>query len=217
MEKSIENIWSQGFLDEGALVAPKINKLYEAKSIHTIETFKRIYHKNYWFIWGLLLVNAVGAYVFTNIYLAIVMGGMFVPILVLSKKQITFMNAIDTTQSSYDYLKSFDGWLQKMIHDFWVIYRFFYPLYFLCMVAFLGLMNTGEEGQHIPMVYRILNSDQVFKMGGVPVIWVSVILLITAVIAFFSKRIYMVDIRLVYGRLMDRMENMITEMEELRA
>ncbi|MGB0391596.1 MAG: hypothetical protein ACPGRC_09955 [Salibacteraceae bacterium] len=216
MEKSIENIWNHGFLEEGALVAPKINKLYEAKSISTIDKFKSMYHKNYWFIWILLLVNAFGSYAFTNIYLAVIMGGLFVPILVLSKKQIAIMDAIDPSQSSYQYLKSFDDWLQKMINDFWVVYRFFYPLYFLCMVAFLGLMETGDEGEHIPMVYRILESDQVFKVGGIPVIWVSVILLITGVIAFFSRRIYMVDIRLVYGRLMDKMKTMIHEMEELK-
>jgi len=71
MEKSIEKIWSQGFLDEGALVAPKINKLYEAKSINTIEKFKRMYHKNYWFIWILLLVHGFAAYAITNVYLAL--------------------------------------------------------------------------------------------------------------------------------------------------
>ncbi len=216
MEKSIENIWNQGFLDEGALVAPKINKLYEAKSINTIDTFKSMYHKNYWFIWILLLVNVVGATAFTNIYLGIFMGALFIPILVLSKKQIKVMDAIDPTQSSFDYLKTFNDWLQNMINDFWVVYRFFYPLYFLGMVTFLGLMDTGEDGEHIPMAYRIIDSEMVFKIGGVPVIWVSVILLLTGIIAFFSRPIYMFDIRLVYGRLMDRMQAMIQEMEELK-
>ena len=73
MEKSIENIWNQGFLDEGALLAPKINKLYEAKSINTIDKFRGMYHKNYWFIWVLLFINAVGSFIFTNIYLAVYM------------------------------------------------------------------------------------------------------------------------------------------------
>lgn len=216
MEKSIENIWNQGFLDEGALVVPKINKLYEVKSINTIDTFKSMYHKNYWFIWILLLVNVVGATAFTNIYLGIFMGALFVPILVLSKKQIKVMDSIDPSQSSYDYLKTFNDWLQNMIGDFWVVYRFFYPLYFLCMVTFLGLMDTGEDGEHIPFINRILDSEQVFKIEGVPVIWVSVILLLTGIIAFFSKRIYLFDIRIVYGRLMDRMQIMIQEMNDLR-
>jgi hypothetical protein len=115
------------------------------------------------------------------------------------------------------YLETFNNWLQNMIDDFRIVYRLFYPLYFLGMVAFIGLINTGDEGGHVPLLYRIVNSDQVFKVAGIPVIWLSVILLLTAIVAYFSPRLYMIDIRLVYGRLMDRMENMIKEMEELRA
>ena len=217
MEKSIESIWNQGFLDEGALVAPKINKLYEAKSINTIETFKRMCHKNYWFIWILLLINAIGSFVFTNIYMAIYMSSMFIPILVISRKQIKLMDTLSPNESSFTYLETFNNWLQNMIEDFRIVYRLFYPLYFLGMVGVIGLMDTGDEGEHIPLMNRILESDQVFKVAGIPVIWVSVILLLTGVVAYFSPRLYMVDIRIVYGRLMDRMESLLKEMKELRA
>ncbi|MFT4754149.1 MAG: hypothetical protein ACI9GM_000312 [Salibacteraceae bacterium] len=217
MEKSIENIWNQGFLDEGALVAPKINKLYEAKSINTIDKFRSMCRKNYWFIWLILAVNLVGGYAMANIYLALYMAALFIPTLVLSKKQIKRMDAIDANESSYLYLKTFDNWLQKMIDDFRVVYRFFYPLYFVGMVWFLSSIDTGEAGDYIPFAYRILDSEEVFKIGGIPVIWVSSVLLLTAIIAYFSPKIYMFDIRLVYGRLMDRLSNMLKEMEELRA
>lgn len=217
MEKSIENIWNQGFLDEGALVAPKINKLYEAKSINTIDKFRSMYHKNYWFIWLLLLVNLFGTYVMTNIYLGIYMAALFVPMLVISKKQIKIMDGINPNESSYLYLKTFDGWLQKMIADFRLVYRFFYPLYFIGIVSFLALINTGDDSEHIPFLYRLLQSEQVFKIGGIPVIWVSSVLLLTGIVAYFSPKLYMFDIRIVYGRLMDRLSSMLKEMEELRA
>ncbi len=217
MEKSIEKIWNQGFLDEGALVAPKINKLYEAKSINTIDKFRSMYHKNYWFIWLLLIVHGVGSYAFTNIYIAVFMSVLFVPILVLGKKQIKIMDGIDANQSSYQYLVAFNDWLQKMINDFRIVYRFFYPLYFVGLVSILALMDTGEDGEHISMVSHILTSKQVFMIAGIPVIWLSVIVFLTAVVAYFSPNLFMVDIRLVYGRLMDKMELMLKEMDELRA
>jgi hypothetical protein len=217
MEKSIENIWNQGFLDEGALIAPKINKLYETKSINTIDKFRSMYHKNYWFLWLILAVNLIGGYTMVNIYLGVYMAGLFVPILLLSKKQIKLMDSIDPNESSYLYLKTFDSWLQKMINDFRLVYQFFYPLYFVGMVWFLALMDTNEDGEYISGVNRILDSEQVFKIGGVPVIWVSSILLLTGIIAYFSPKIYMFDIRLVYGRLMDRLDVMMKEMNELRA
>jgi len=46
MEKSIENIWKEGFLKSDALVAPKINDLYNQKSIHIIDKFKRMFKIN---------------------------------------------------------------------------------------------------------------------------------------------------------------------------
>jgi hypothetical protein len=216
MEKSIENIWNQGFLDEGALVVPKINKLYEVKSINTIDKFQSIYRKNYWFLWLLLAVNFIGGSLMVNVYLGLYMAVLFIPMLVLSKKQIKRMDSIDANESSYHYLESFNDWLQKMIDDFRWVYQFFYPLYFIGMVWFLGMMDTGEDGEYIPMANRILESDQVYKIEGIPVIWVGSILLLTAVIAYFSRKIYMFDIRLVYGRLMDRLANMLKEMDELR-
>ena len=46
MEKSIESIWKEGFLDNDALVAPTVNDLYNQKSEHIIEKFKRMFRIN---------------------------------------------------------------------------------------------------------------------------------------------------------------------------
>ena len=46
MEKSIESIWKEGFLDSNAMVAPKLNNLYNKKSIHIIDKFKRMFKIN---------------------------------------------------------------------------------------------------------------------------------------------------------------------------
>ena len=43
MEKSIESIWKEGFLQKNALVVPKLNNLYDKKSIHIIDKFKRMF------------------------------------------------------------------------------------------------------------------------------------------------------------------------------
>ena len=46
MEKSIETIWKEGFLKSDALVAPKLNDLYNQKSKHIIDKFKRMFKIN---------------------------------------------------------------------------------------------------------------------------------------------------------------------------
>ena len=43
MEKSIETIWKEGFMKDDALVAPKLNDLYNQKSANIID--KADYHE----------------------------------------------------------------------------------------------------------------------------------------------------------------------------
>ena len=42
MEKSIEAIWKEGFLEQDALVAPKINELYNQKSSDIVDKMTRM-------------------------------------------------------------------------------------------------------------------------------------------------------------------------------
>ena len=43
MEKSIETIWKQGFISPESLIAPELNNLYNKKSIHLVDKFKRMF------------------------------------------------------------------------------------------------------------------------------------------------------------------------------
>ena len=52
MEKSIESIWKEGFLKDDALVAPKLNDLYNQKSIHLLDKFEKMYKLNLIFLVG---------------------------------------------------------------------------------------------------------------------------------------------------------------------
>ena len=46
MNKSIESIWQEGFLNEDALIAPQVNDLYNQKSRHLIDRFDRKFRNN---------------------------------------------------------------------------------------------------------------------------------------------------------------------------
>ena len=43
MEKSIESIWKEGFVNDDKLIAPKVNDLYNQKSIDHVSKFKKMY------------------------------------------------------------------------------------------------------------------------------------------------------------------------------
>jgi len=46
MNKSIETIWKEGFVDDMALIAPKINDLYNQKSKNLIDNFEHMFAVN---------------------------------------------------------------------------------------------------------------------------------------------------------------------------
>ena len=143
MEKSIENIWKEGFLKNDALVAPKINSLYTRKSIHIIDKFKRMFRAN-------LIAVIIGSFVFLIVSWLLhipVMGVLFfVTLMVLvfiNKRLLNELEKIDQGQNSYQYLKNFSLWIKKQIAINKRLATFLYPV-FLCHLFLVFGLTTQK-------------------------------------------------------------------------
>lgn len=211
MEKSIESIWKQGFLDTNAMVAPKLNNLYNQKSIHIIDKFKRMFKIN---------LNALVAFSFFVLIMSFfvkipVMGVlMFIllnVIVLVNKKLFKGLSTIDKNVSSYEYLKSFDGWMKAQITVNYKMSKFIYPYIFIAMVSGFGFSKPIQE-----TISRILGNHEVYYIYGIPVFWVLAMLIIIVVLAIFGGKIYMWDLKIVYGRVLKKLEELIADMEDLR-
>ena len=108
MDKSIEQIWKNGFLNEDLLI-PKVKSLYNQKSISMVENIINKFKKQ------ILLLIPLGILVFIfNIILdnenAIFWGSISaIPcfgLFLLGKKQLKELKKIDYKSNSYDYLVS---------------------------------------------------------------------------------------------------------------
>ena len=104
MEKSIETIWKEGFLKSDALVAPKLNDLYNQKSTHLVDKYKRMFKIN-------LIAVVVGSFLIlgASIILGIpVMGvGYFIilnAIVIVNRKLLPELEKIDKNVSSYHFI-----------------------------------------------------------------------------------------------------------------
>ncbi len=212
MEKSIESIWKAGFLDHNAMVAPKLNNLYNQKSIHIIDKFKRMFKIN---------LNALVAFSFFVLIMSFfvkipVMGVlMFIllnVIVLVNKKLFKGLNKIDKNVSSYEYLKSFDTWMKAQVAVNYKMSRYIYPYIFIAMVAGFGFSQQFRE-----TLGRIFGSHEVYYLFGIPVFWVLTMVTIIVILAIFGGRIYMWDLKIVYGRIMKKLEELITDMEDLRS
>ena len=217
MEKSIESIWKEGFVNDDKLIAPKVNDLYNQKSIDIVSKFKRMYKIN---VIGIVLFSLIllpVSYVVKMPYMGIMMFFLFNTIIIVNRKIIYALNKIDNSLNSYEYLISFENWTDDLINLNIKLSRFLYPYVFLAM--FLGFW-CGEIGGDIPgdivikgFVSKFPNTPLVF---GFPLIFIAILLFVMLFLALVGGRIGKWDFNLGYGRIMRRLKTMIKDMEELK-
>ena len=217
MEKSIEDIWKQGFLNNDALVAPKINNLYNQKSIHVIDKFKRMFK-----------INLIAAIAFSFIFLIIsflngvpIMGVIFfvtlAVLVIINKMLLNDLERIDKGLSIYEYLNKFNQWVKKQVAINKRMSRFLYPLFFMSIV--IGFWFNDAEG--VPLGERLVGEilygfPDIYMIYGIPLIVIVVILLIVGLLALFGGRIYLWDLNLIYGRVLKKLAKLMADIEELK-
>lgn len=209
MEKSIEIIWKEGFLKSDALVAPKLNDLYNQKSMHLIDKFKRMFKIN---------LNAIvmGSLLFLALSFSIgipIMGVGFFLILsiivVVNKRLSRGLAKIDKSESSYHYLRAFNDWVKKQASVNRKMARFYYPLFFLSLT--FGFWYANFDGKQLgdELMNKLgLNYPESYLFFGVGIIAV--------LLAYFGGKIYDFDFKFVYGHVQNKLEEIIADMEELR-
>jgi hypothetical protein len=218
MEKSIENIWKEGFLKSDALVAPKINNLYNQKSIHIIDKFKRMFKINL-----IAIIVFSFAFLIISFFVGIPITGIifFVTLSVLvfiNKKLLNDLDKIDLGISSYQYLKTFNRWINKQIAINKKMSRFLYPIIFISLI--LGFWFKDAEG--MPLGERLVDEilkgfPDIYLIFGIPLIGIVIMILILVLLAYFGGRIYKWDLNLVYGRIFKKLEELMTDIESLRS
>jgi hypothetical protein len=208
MEKSIENIWKEGFLSKDSLIVPKVNNLYTQKSKHIIDKITRMFKKNLVAIfWGSLLFMII------SFFIGIPVAGIMLFIIsniivVINKKLQKESFEIDVKADCYQYIKSFDRWLKNQLDINAKMAKVYYPLIFLSVV--IGFWYSD-------FIKNIIEQpNQIYLVKGVPIFWLSGALLISAILYLTGEKLYRWDINIVYGRVFKKLEELLLDMEELR-
>ena len=218
MEKSIEDIWKEGFLKSDALVVPKTNNLYSKKSIHIIDKFKRMFKINLIAIVAFSFVFLIVSFI-VGIPITGVMFFVTLSVLVfINKKLLNGLDRIDKGVSSYQYLKTFNEWIKKQISINKKISRFLYPIIFMSMI--LGFWFKDAEG--MPLGERLVNEvligfPDIYLIYGIPLIGIVIVFIILMLLAYFGDRIYKWDLNIVYGRVFKKLDELMTDIESLRS
>lgn len=210
MEKSIENIWKNGFLKGEALVAPKVNDLYNRKSVHITDKFIRMFRTNIWMIIAASTVLWIASY-----FAGALIAGSIVLIMMLfiaytAIAEMKALEKVDKGQNSYTYLKSFKSWIEQSIERYGKMYRVIYPA--LILTFYFGIWFSDIFSGIREKVVESSN-DLIF---GVHLYSTIPILIGAAVMSFFAKTIHREDVKAIYGGIIKKLDDAIAEMEELR-
>lgn len=218
MEKSIENIWKEGFQKNDALTAPKIDNLYNQRSIHIIDKFRRMFRIN-------LISIVVGSLVFLIVswFLHIpVMGALFfITLMVLvfiNKRLLNDLERIDKGQNSYQYLKDFSRWIKKKIAINRRIATFIYPVFFMSFILGFWFNNAEDIYLGERLVTKILHVfPDTYLVFGVPLFGIVIAILIMAFLAWYGGKIYLWDLNVIYGRVLKKLDELLSDLESLRS
>ena len=218
MEKSIESIWKEGFLKSDVLIAPKLNNLYSQKSKHIIDKFKRMFKMN-------LILIVIGSFIVLGAsfaggvpYLGVPMFLILNVLVIINKKLLNTLMLIDKSTNSYDYLMSFDTWLKSQVSINKKFSRFLYPFVFLSIVVgFWMKIVEGQRAGDLAINKLLLAYPDLNLLFGIPIIGIIGVLVIVGILILLGGRIYEWDLKIVYGRVFNKLDEIIADIKELRA
>ncbi len=209
MEKSIESIWKEGFLNAESLVAPKVNNLYDKKSLHLTAKFRKMFLNN---IRGILIISSllfIASFFAGAIIAGSVIWAMMLYVSYTAYREMKDLEKIDKGQSSYLFLKSFKGWIDNSIERYGKMYRVVYPTFVLAFYFGLWFSDSLAEVRQ-----KVSEKSELFF--GLHLGTTILVLTLALLMSVFSKAIHRRDVKAIYGGILKKLDTSIAEMEELR-
>lgn len=218
MGNSIEKIWKEGFLKSDALIAPKLNNLYTQKSKHIIDKFNNMFRINIIAIVAGSLLVIPFTYWNGIPYLGVFMFFILNTLAYINYKLWKSLDKVDKNVNSFQYLKSFDEWMKKQKSINRKFARIMYPAFFTVMILSIWL---GDFGGTIPgqeLINEIIsNYPDTLLIFGLPAYGLIGFIIIIVILIIFGGKIYNLDVNLVYGRIFTKLDELVSDIEELRA
>lgn len=212
MEKSIEQIWKAGFLDNKALVAPKVNDLYTRKSEHIIEKFTRMFRFNLKAIVVGGVMGLGGLFMLQLPITGVVFFITLAAVFVVNRRVLNNLEKVDKSLTSYDYLVLFDKWLKDQVYMNARMAKVYYPFIFIGSAMGLWLSEHG------PRIYEWISGPSTggWQINGIPAAWLFPVAVITFLLWHFGDRLYRMELNAFYGRVMTKLDELLADIETLR-
>ncbi|WNW03015.1 hypothetical protein RRF68_06350 [Tenacibaculum sp. HL-MS23] len=204
MEKSIEKIWNEAFIKEEALIAPKINNLYNQKSKSVISKIKRAYEIDNKGLIPMAVIVAVGMTLFSEAIIGFYGAFLIVCLYFFNKNLLKKFKTIDVTSDNLTYLKKYKNIINVIMKATKKLFVFAIPL---AVLSIFALAFTIKEKSFLS---KFISSDTSFlKIIGVG-------LLVALVVSIIGRIVYAISTKIVYASLISKLDAIIIEMQDLK-
>jgi hypothetical protein len=199
MERSIENIWKEGFESDKSFKLPLVKDLYTTKSKLIIDKIKST---SKWDNISLIPMAVVLFGLFTyldKLLLGIYVGALILSLFFLNKKMLKRIDQFNPNSNTYEYLINYYSQV-KAIQKFYT-----------------KLLAIGPPILIIPAYWMYFQGTPV--MSGFMGLEIYIQILLVAAIAILLSGLgvlsYKLSTHFLYGKLITRIEEIINDMEEL--
>ena len=204
MEKSIETIWKKGFFEETPVNIPKINDLYNRKSIHLIDKLLRTLQVDLWSLIPVtVLVTGWLFYQSESLLIGLATALCCLLLFFMGRTKVEQLKKLDKGTNCYQYLNDVKSWIKETVSFYTKVMAIGGPL-FVLFVHFV-LMNISTD-HAFSQVYDKLGTDGTFWFIGLS-------LLVTAIL---GVSVYRLSVKAVYGTTLHKIDTLIEDMSELR-
>jgi hypothetical protein len=134
----------------------------------------------------------------------------------VNKKLLNKLEQIDKGQDSYHYLRAFDHWIKSQIRINSGMSAAIYPFIFLSLIfsfwykevngTLLGEMVVNKFLTYFP------NSSMLFN---IPVAGLLFVIASMVALSFLGGRIYRWDLNLIYGNVLKKLEDLLSDLDSL--
>lgn len=204
MEKSIEKIWNDAFIDEQSLIAPKINDIYNQKSKSIINKIKRTYefdNKGLLTIAGIVLIG--------GILLSETIIGLYGTFLILSlyffnSRLLKRFDKIDIQSDNLSYIKNYRSVIKSVTGATKKLFVFAIPL------AVLSIFIVAFYVKETSFLSRFISKDTTLLQ------FIGVGIIIAISLSIISRIAFKISTKILYGTLVSKLDDTIKELEALK-
>lgn len=205
MEKSIEKIWNEAFINEQSLIVPKINDLYNQKSKSVINKIKRTYEIDNKGLLPMALILAIGMSVFSEAIIGIYSAFLLLCLYFFNQRLLSQFKTIDIHSDNLTYLKKYRSIITEITKATKKLFIFAIPM---AVLSIFAIAYSIKEKSFLGAF--ISNDSSVIQILGIG-------LVVAITVSLIGLLVFKLSTKILYATLISKLDSIIQEIEELRA